>query len=210
MKTTQYVRQENAITASDSNGIRERLMWGLRILRDSEAMAASGRSLRHGVAEQLIAAAGVNSKGRNRLSEQEIQRRLRAARAYPTETQIRNAVTDFDTWHDLVAAGFPPYDAPEGEPPADYRTPAEQRHDRARALADTVGEQGSFFPLSVFEPVTTTLKELADYADEQEAITERFAAHDKKRRDYLDGLIKAADGDLSTTWQAAIERGGES
>lgn len=206
MKTTQYVRQLRAIEAADANLVHEWWMFGLRLLRDSESMAPSGLSLRHGAAEKLIAAAGKNSKNRPRLSVQKIQRALRCARAYPTESQMRRAATDFGDWYDLVDAAFPPYEAAEGEPLADHRTEAERARDRARALADHIGNQGALFPLADFEPVTTTLKELHEYAEQQEDITARFVAHGQKRREYLDRLTKAADGDLSLTWHDAHER----
>lgn len=208
MKTTQYVRQEKAITAAEAGGIRERWLWGLRLLNDQEAMS-SERSLRHGVSEQLIAAAGTDAKGRTRLNDQEIQRRLRCARAYKTEAEIRTAVTDFGTWRELVSAGFPPYGVPEGEPLADFRTDAERKRDHARALIDLIGEQGSLFPLSDFEPIATPLKELAAYAEEMAELTERFAARDRDRRAYLDRLIEAADGDLDVTWAEAHARLGD-
>lgn len=205
MKTTQYVRQEKAIAAADTSGIHERWMWGLRLLRDRDAMA-SASSLRHGVAAQLIAAAGKDSRGRSRLNEQEIQRRLRCARAYSTEYEIRLAVTDFGSWKDLIQAGFPAYETPDGEPLADHRTDAERERDRARALEDILGDQGSLFPLSDFEPSTATLKDLVDYADEMEGWTARRVAHDRKRREYLDRLILAVDDDLSVTWLEAQRR----
>jgi hypothetical protein len=205
MKTTQYVRQERAITAADTSGIRERWMWGLRLLRDSEAMASTS-SLRHGVAAQLIAAAGKDSHGRNRLGEQEIQRRLRCARAYSTEFEIRAALTDFATWDDLARAGFPAFEVPEDEPLADHRTDVELQRDHVRALEDLVGEQGALFPASDFEPIATPLKTLAEYADEMEEWTGRHVRRDRERRDYLNRLIAAAAGDLSVTWQAAHEQ----
>ncbi|RKN45231.1 hypothetical protein [Micromonospora endolithica] len=206
MKTTQYVRQLKAIEAADNNLIREWWLWGLRLLRDPESISPSGASLRHGVAERLIAAAGKDAKGRPRLSVQKIQRALRCARAYPTESQIRRAATDFDGWYDLVDAGFPPYEAEEGEPPADHRNDAERQRDRARALAELAGDQGALFALSDFEPLTTTLKELTAYAAEMAELTERFAARDRKRQAYLSALIEAAGGDLSMTWQDAHDR----
>lgn len=205
MKTTQYVKQERAISAADSGGIRERWLWGLRLLRDTEAMS-SEKSLRHGVADQLIAAAGKDARGRSRLNIQEIQRRIRCARAYQTESEIRLAQTDFGTWYGLVNAGFPAYEAPDGEPLADHRTEAERDRDAARALLDLIGEQGALFPASDFEPATTPLKDLKAYADEMEELTGRFVDRDRKRRAYLDSLIKAADDDLSVTWQEAQER----
>jgi hypothetical protein len=147
MKTTQYVRQLKAIEAAEASGIRERWLFGLRFLRDPEVMAPSGKSLRHGAAEKLIAAAGLNSKGKRRLSEQEIQRCIRCARAYPTESQIRRAATDFDSWWDLVDAGFPPYEAPEGEPPAGFQDlghpgPSEPPVTPPSVAADSEGRAG--------------------------------------------------------------------
>lgn len=209
MKTTQYVRQLSAIEATDTDLIRKWWMFGLRLLRDPESMSPSGSSLRHGVAEQLITAAGKTSKGKPRLSVDKIQRSLQCARAYPTETQIQHAVRDFESWRDLVAAGFPSYESGEGEAPADHRTDAERTRDRARALASLAefgNEQGALFPLSDFEPVTATLKELDEYAEQQEAITARFAAYGQRRRTYLENLKAAVDGDLSATWQQAHDQ----
>lgn len=203
MKTTQYVQQEKAIIAADSGGIRQRWLWGLRLLRDTEKMSSGGASLKHGVTAALIEAA---AKRGLKLSEREIRYRVQCARAYGTEAEIGNAIADFETWSGLIQAGFPAYEVDLDETPADHRTPEEIRRDRARQLAETADPQGSLFPLGQFEPVTTTLKELADYADEQEAITSRFVAHDAKRRDYLNSLTKAADGDLGVTWQAAHDR----
>lgn len=205
MKTTQYVRLEHAIAAADSGGIRQRWMWGLRLLRDVEKMA-SAKSLKHGAADELITAA--KAAGR-KLSAREIQRRLQCARTYPTESQIRHAVADFETWRDLAEAGFPPYEAPDGEAPADHRTDIERDRDRARALIDMVGEQGALFPLSDFEPIETTLKDLQVYMEEQEGITARFVARGHKRRAYFEQLIEAADFDLGVTWAEAHARLGD-
>lgn len=132
MKTTQYVRQEKAIAVADSGGIRQRWLYGLRLLRDQEAMSESGKSLKHGIADQLIAVAKSNGL---KLSAREIQSRLQCARAYPTEAQIRRSTADFEHWSALVQAGFPDYEAPEDEPPADHRNDAERKHDAARQLA---------------------------------------------------------------------------
>lgn len=205
MKITQYVRLEKAIAAADLGGIRQRWLWGLRVLRDPEAMS-SPKSLRHGVTEELVAAARAAGL---KLSEREIRRRLQCARTYGTETQIGHAVADFGAWRDLSEANFPTYDAPPDEPPADHRTDVERDHDHARALVDLVGDQGSLFPLRDFEPITTTLKQLAVYAEQQEELTARFVAHGQKRRAYLDALIEVADGDLDMTWQEAHDRLGD-
>lgn len=203
MKTTQYVRAERAIAAATAADIRERWLWGLRLLRDAEAFAPGSGQLRPGITEQIVAAA--RTVGLT-LTDREIRYRLQCARAYPTEVQIRHAGSEFSDWTALRTAGFPAFPAPAGEPVADHRTDAERQRDHARALAEMVGDQGAFFPLSDFEPVTTTLKELADYAEQQEDLTARFVEHGRKRREYLDSLIEAAGNDLSVTWQVAHDR----
>lgn len=203
MKTTQYVRQEKAISAADSGGIRERWLWGLRLLRDLDAFSPGSSQLKPGRAEELIAA--VKAAGR-KLSATEIRLRLKCARAYQTEAEIQQASVEFETWSALIAADFPPFEAPEGEPLADHRTVAEREKAMARALLDLVGEQGALFPASDFEPTTTPLKDLVAYAESMEELTGRFAERDRKRRAYLDELIEAADGDLSVTWHEAQSR----
>lgn len=202
MKTTQYVRQEKAISAADRGGIRERWMWGLRLLRDPEAMS-SEKSLKHGVTDELIATATARGY---KLSAREIQRRMQCARTYRTEGQIRRVLADFETWDELSRANFPPYEADENEPLADHRTETEQEHVRARALLDLIGEQGALFPASMFEPVETQLKDLVAYAEEMRDLTSRFVKRDEERRAYLNRLIEAAGGDLSVTWQEAQRR----
>ncbi len=203
MKTAQYIRQEKAISAADAGGVRERWLWGLRLLRDPEAFSPGSTQLKPGRADELVQAAKAAGL---KLTVREIQFRLQCARTYPTEAQIANAGSQFEGWTELRSAGFPAIDAPDGEPPADHRTPAERDHDHARALMDKIGEQGTLFPLSDFEPVVTTLKELAAYAEQMRELTDRFAERDRKRREYLDRLIEAADGDLSMTWQDAHNR----
>lgn len=104
MKTIQYIRQEKAIAAAATADIRARWLWGLRLLRDPDAMSPTGKSLRHGVIEQLIATA--QAVGLT-LTEREIQRRLQCARTYPTEAQIRRSTTDFEHWSTLVQGRLP-------------------------------------------------------------------------------------------------------
>lgn len=202
MKVAQYMHQEKAIAAADSSGIRERWTWGLRILADEEKVTSAG-GLRNGVIEKLTAEA--QKRGLKTLSRREIQWRLQLAKAYPTDSQLRTACAQFESWSALREAGFPAYEADPDEPAADYRTDAEKARDRARQLANMTepDPQGTLFPLGKFEPSEATLQELKDYADEQADLTARFADRDAERRSYLDGLIAAAGDDLSWTWQEA-------
>lgn len=200
MKTSQYVRQEAAVAAADAGGIRERWLWGLRLLRDPDAFTAGGTQMKSGRADELVRA--LKAAGR-KISQREIQYRLHAARTYGTDSQIAQISARFENWSSLIAADFPAVDALPDEPLADHRTDAERKHDHARALAEVLGEQGALFPLSDFEPTTTTLKELAEYAAEMAELTERFHRRDEARRAYLESLVEATGGDLSVTWQDA-------
>ena len=137
------------------------------------------------------------------VSQQEIRRRMQCARADPTESQINHAMTDFKTWYALVMAGFPPYESDPDEPEADHRTKAEQLADLARRMLDEVGEQGRLFPLNEFEPAEATLKDLIDYSDEQDRITEAFAERGRQRRENIEKLMDAVDDDVSQTWLEA-------
>lgn len=200
MKTTQYIRQENAIAAAEAGGMRERWMFGLRLLRDLEFFAPGSSQLKPGRTEELVKAA--KAAGRN-LSEREIRRRIQCARTYRTESEFGRAVAEFQSWRALAEAGFPQFDGEDGDLPADHRTEAERKRDFARIVADMVGEQGTLFPLDRYEPADSTLKDLEDYYAEMSGLTERFAKRDRQRREYLDRLKAAAAGDLSTTWQVA-------
>lgn len=200
MRVSQYVRAERAIDAADKSGIRERWVYGLRLLNDPDAMSAGGGGLRHGVADQLVAAA--QSRG-IALSQREIRFRIQCARAYPTEAQIGTASSDFASWTDLRSAGFPAIERPEGEPDADWRTTEEKRRDAARRMADLVGDQAGLFPLDHVDPGESTVKELRAYAIDQRDLTARFAERDRKRFEYLGALDAATGGDDSAVWQDA-------
>jgi hypothetical protein len=206
MKLTQYTTREAQIRTADSGGIRQRWMWGLRLLADQEKIAPAG-GLKHGVTDALIQAA---AKRGYKLSAREIQWRLQCARAYPTEAQMCNGITDFETWFDLIQAGFPAYPVPAGEPPADWRTEPERTSDLNRAWLDASNGMDAMFPLSQFEPVETTLQDLEDFMKESlathECIVAGFEHTHAKRRQYLDELREAADQDLTMTWQEAQER----
>jgi len=147
MKITMYIRMEKAISAGSVADIRQRWMWGLRVLRDAEMMSESGKSLKHGVTEQLIAAAKAAGL---KLSATEIRARLQCARAYPTEGQISRSTADFEYWSTLVHANFPAYDADPDERPADHRTDRERAQDRNRAMAALNSDDDALFPLHIF------------------------------------------------------------
>lgn len=196
-------RLNQKIARSESASIEDRWRWGHTVLRDPHLMSESGKSLRHGAAEHLIADAGETPSGKTLLSEGEIQRRLRCARAYPYTSQIRHAMTDFGTWFDLIKAGFPPYEPEPGEDPADPRTKEEIRRERERQYAAFLGEQVGLFPLEDYLPERTSLKDLGEFVARSEEMSESFTKTSRRRRAYYDELASAVDGDLTVLWARA-------
>ena len=59
---------------------------------------------------------------------------MQCARTYLTEAQIPHVVRDFATWHDLVAANFPPYEIPEDAEPYDPRDADEKWREQVQRL----------------------------------------------------------------------------
>ena len=181
---------------------------GQALLADAKKMTPAG-NLRHGVLERIIADAKAAGYP---VTEREIRYRLQCARAYATEAEIGTACSDFKTWSDLRAAGFPTVQVTleADTEPYDPRTPDEKRRDAARELARKGQEaagQLSLFPDDKYGEMST-LAELAKYAAEMAEITDRYARRDEERADYLKSLIDAVSGDMSKTWgeaQAALE-----
>lgn len=207
MRYARYLRYEKNIAASDTGGILERWSYGRRLLEDDTATTPAG-NLKHGVLAKLIGNAGASGY---KIHEREIQRRLQCGRTYQTEAQIRHAVSDFETWHDLAAAGFPAVEVSEDAEPFDPRDADEKARDAARILARNA-EQGNGSQLSLFEyfpddrfDETATLADLAKYASEMAELTERFAQRDRERFAYLNRLIAAVNGDMAATWAEADE-----
>jgi len=207
MKYTRYLRLERHIAASDTGGIIERWRFGSRLLADDKMTTPAG-NLRHGALAKLLAEAKADGY---RITEQEIQRRLKCARAYRSEAEIRESAHGFKNWDELARAGFPPVQVTLGADtdPFDPRDPDEKRRDAARELARIAEEEsGGQLPLFAYFPADqfgflSTLAELRKYAEESAEWTERHARKDKERFDYLRRLLSAVGGDENATWEQA-------
>lgn len=197
MKITPYVTAERRIKTDDTNGILHRRDYGLRVLADPSAVTKDG-NLKNGVMEQLQAA---GSKAGAKIGKREIQRRIQCAKAYPTDEQLRHAMSQYGSWFALAKAGFPDMDRLPGAPDADYRTEIEKRHHLAAALLPIEEGQLSLFP--DLEPTQDTLADMVKYADEMTAMTRRFAERDTVRWEYLQSLMYAVNGDTTVTWEDA-------
>lgn len=200
MKVTQYTKHEKAIAEADSGGIYERWLWGLRLLHDPGAMS-SPASLRHGVTEQLTAAA----RGAGlRLSEREIRYRLQCARAYPTEGQIGKVLADFAAWWDIIQARFPAVERDLAEPDYDWRTGAQRRRDTLRAMALASDAQQELFPADQFDEASM-VSSMRTHADSLAALAARMSERCRMRLDYvaqLEGALRSA-GRADGTWETA-------
>lgn len=212
MKPSPYLQLERTIAASDRGGILERWRWAARMLSDPRMVTPNGH-LRHGKLAQLIAEAKADGLT---LTEQEIQRRFKCARAYRSEAEIRESAHGFKSWDELARAGFPPVQVPldADTDPFDARTPAEVRHDTAREIERRARDEDSgqlalfeHFPADRFGP-KTRLALLLEYAADNAERTQRHARADRKRIEYVNRLLAAAGGDENATWeeaQAALE-----
>lgn len=193
-----YRSLQKAIARGDVNGIEIRWEYGHRILADPKKMSASGKSLRHGALESLIAdAKAVGSE----LSEREIRRRIQCARMYPTRAQIGQAMADFGSWTELVEAGFPPIEVHETPSPDDVLDSIEQS-----PIPPADIEQLSMFPEIVNDvPLErATLRQLRRYAEQMRKMTDSYARRDEKRSEHLDALEAAVGGDLEVTYAEAV------
>ncbi|MGH3300367.1 MAG: hypothetical protein ACRDOK_01585 [Streptosporangiaceae bacterium] len=179
--------------------IRQRWEYGRYLVCDHTATTAAG-NLRNGVLATLEQAA---RKAGRKFSRRDAQHRLRAAKAYPCESQIAQATSQYECWTDLVNAGFPPYPAADNERPYDPRTDSELASARGESGAGILPE--SFEQMALFARFTddSTLAEMQRYATANAELTARFAERDERRQRYLDSLVKAVAGDLTKTWAEA-------
>ena len=209
MRYSRYLKLEKNIAASDTGGILERWRYGRTLLTDPKRTHPNGR-LKHGELAKLVTEAKAAAFD---ISDTEIQRRMQAARAYETEAEVSHAVRQFGTWHDLVAAGFPQVELPDGVDPGEPYDPhaADRKPPKAASQEPLTTSDGKRVP--EFDPPVkfggdehgprSTIEDLYAACKESEGYTERMAANDAKRRGYVDDLADAAGGDLTKTWYEA-------
>lgn len=197
-----YGRLEKAIAAADSASVRQRWEYARRLLVD-RVMTTKDGNLRNGVIDKLISAAARQGIG---ISRREIQYRLQAGRAYPSEAEIAQLVAQYETWKEVIQAGFPVVGMPLGADtePYDPRTPAEQEADAGR-VAGLAGEKDGgqlalfdLFPTDMFDELST-ISDLRKYTVQMAEWTERQARRDRERLAEVDRLSAAVGGDESRT-----------
>lgn len=198
MSRPNYRKLSQAIARDDTHGIEHRWQYGCTVLADPRKMAASGKSLRNGAIEALIAdAEAVGSD----LSRREIQRRIQCARTYESITQLRRAAAQFEDWRAFADAGFPSVEVDETPSPESILDEIE------RTDPQEYEQLGLFPPLVKTVPLERcSLRYLLAYADEMEAMTASFSRRDHERRAHLRALCTAVDGDLNVLYPDAVTR----
>ena len=197
MSTTSYKRLQRAIAKDDKHSIESRWEYGRAILADPRKMSASGKSLRHGATETLIADA--KSVGTT-LSPTEIRYRIQCARAYSTRAEIAKAIGDFGSWSELIAANFPSVEVDEIPSPDSVL-------DDIEATDPQEFEQLGLFPPTIkMVPLERcTLRQLVAYGEEMRRMTESYAHRDEVRAAHLRELCAAVGGDLDVLYPEAVE-----
>jgi hypothetical protein len=99
-KQSVYLKLETRIASEDRGGIMHRWRYGRELLKARKGYA----KLPKGLTTELIVEA---TRAGLKLSEREIQRRIKLASVYTTEAELRQALTEFGSWSEIVNAGFP-------------------------------------------------------------------------------------------------------
>jgi hypothetical protein len=209
MRYTQYLKLEKHIAASDAGGILERWRYGRHLLTDDGRITRNGH-LKHGVLAELL---GIAAKAGVVLAEREVQRRLQAARTYPTEVEIRLAADGFRLWSDLYNAGFPQVEVPDPGEPYDPRSASdkwrdwdnEQKRRAEDSGMDPLFELPTHFSHDTYGP-RTPVSTLVGACDESERYTSNMVKKDAERRSYVNELVAATGGNVGMAWYEAEGR----
>lgn len=204
-RRSKYSSLETRIASDDKRGIEDRWAYGRTVLDDPAKISATGKSLKHGAAEALIADA--NAVGR-KLTEREIQYRLQCARAYKTINEIRRSTSDFDNWTALVAAGFPEVTVDESDIEPD---------DIEAAEAPDAWEQLTLIPgapselkLRGRQPLPLGEAQVGyfgEYCDQSAEMTANFAKRDALLHEAFAVMLVGCGGDLGMNAVEAYRRG---
>lgn len=108
-KHSPYLRLEKQIASDERGGIMHRWRYGRDLIKERKGFA----KLPKGRLNELIVEAVRDGL---RLTDREIQRRIKLATVYGSEAELRQALTEFGSWSEIVNAGFPAVDIDESDP----------------------------------------------------------------------------------------------
>jgi hypothetical protein len=202
MTRNPYLKLERAIAADETGGIVHRWRYGRQLV---EAKAGR-RQLPHGLTADRIKEA---EKAGLKLSEREIQYRLRCGEAYRSEAEVRTAVRTFESWTDLREAGFPPVesDEPEDLEAAGISAAAPDEYEQLTlipGLAPELSVAGRKVPLD-----QATIADVVAYRDMYRQIHDNYGKRLALIEAALEAMREGSDGDDTANaveaWKRATE-----
>jgi len=200
-KPSIFAKLEKKITASDSGGVMERWHFGQEVLKSKTGR----RQLPDGMIADLVKAAGLRKNGKPKLSEREIQRRVRFAEVYATDQQVRQILADLGSWSEIIAANFPEVTVDEDlAEPEDLELPAADGWDQLTLLPgfkETVRVHRRDVPLAEL-----TVPESIAYRDKYRSMHEGFGKTLDLIERTVDAIIDGWDGDPETKAVDAYKR----
>lgn len=206
-KQSPYLKLEASIAKDERGGIMHRWNYGRQLLA-----AKSGRKqLPHGLTTELIVEA---LRAGLKLSEQEIQRRIRCATVYGSELEVRQALTDFGSWSALVNAGFPAVEIDEW---ADDEASAMEEVGVGASDGDGDFTEYPLFEMPGFKPVLkingrkvdladVTVRQAIDYRDMCREMHANFGRTVAQVDATVEAMIRGAAGDLDANALEAWKR----
>lgn len=195
-----YLALEMRIAADERGGILHRWRYGRKLLE-----AKAGRQqLPHGMTADLVAAA---AKAGLKLSEREIQYRVKCATVYGSEPEVRTACADFGSWSALREAGFPAVEVtePDGLEAAGMSTDAPDAFEQMTlipGLAPVLTVRGRKVPLD-----EATVADVEAYRDMYRQIHENYEKRLTQIESALDAMYDGAEGNRDANAVEAWKRG---
>lgn len=200
VKTTVYLKLEQRIAADEFGGIKHRWEFGRALLKEK----VGRQKLPDGMLASLVAAATAAGL---KVSEREIQRRIKCAEVYGDDRQLRHACDAMGSWRALVNANFPPVDStdPEDLEAAGISTAAPDEWEQLSlipGLGEVLKVRGRSIPLA-----EATIADVEAYRDMYAGIHSNFAKRLAQIENALRIMREAQsdpDGNALDAWRRGL------
>lgn len=201
-KESPYLKLEKRIAADERGGIMDRWRYGRELIKERKGFSKLPKGR---LSELIVEAIRADLK----VTEREIQYRIRCATIYDSEAKIRTACSEFGSWSALREAGFPVVEIDE-EDPADEMEEV--------GIAAPAFVEDPLFEIPGFKPV---LKINGRKVDLVSATVGQAVAYQKMCHDMHEGfgrtvaqidetvkaMLRGSDGDLNANAVEAFKRG---
>lgn len=204
MARSVYIKLESRILRDEQGGVLDRWKYGRECLKAKK----DRRQLPHGFIEDRLAEA---ERAGLKLSEREIQYRLKCAEVYDEDSKVRSAAAEFGSWRALCDAGFPVVDVDETTDPEDLAAEAGVSTEPPDAweqptlipgFGETIKVRGRTIPLA-----EATVGDAKDYRETYRQIHENFGKTLALIETAVDAMEDGSDGDDEANAVEAWQRG---